>query len=86
MSFQTRETSVYLQNTVYDILDLVRELSVPPLKLCVWYTVHVQKGKKNIIKVVHVTSEGQLEYFEASKIHFGPKITNIMTYHALGLL
>ena len=43
------------------------------------YTVHVQKGNKNVIKVVHVTSEGPLEFFEASKIHFGPKITKITT-------
>ena len=43
------------------------------------YTAHVQKGNKNIIKVVHVASEGPLEYIEASKIHFGPKITKIMT-------
>jgi len=45
------------QNTVQDILDLVRELSVPPLKMYVRYTVLVQKGNKDI-KVVHVTSVG----------------------------
>ena len=38
------------------------------------YTVHVQKGNKNIFKVVHVTSEGPLEFVEASNIHFAPKI------------
>ena len=43
------------------------------------YTVHVQKGNKNIFKVVHVTSEGPLEFFEASKIHFGPKISKTTT-------
>ena len=47
------------------------------------YTVHVQKGNKNIIKVVHVTSEGQLEFVEASKIHFGPKITKMMTLFSI---
>ena len=53
------------------------------MKLCVRSTVHVQKGKKNIIKVVHVTSEGQLEFVEASKIHFGPKIAKTMTLFSI---
>jgi len=50
------------------------------LKLCdcVRYTVLVQKGNTDIIKVVHVTSEGYLECFEASKIDFGPKIAKTM--------
>jgi len=56
MSFQACKTSVYLRKTVQDIL--VRELSVPPLKMYVRYTVLVQKGNKDIIKVVHVTSVG----------------------------
>ena len=47
------------------------------------YTVHVQKGNKNIFKVVHVTSEGPLEFFEASKIHFGPKIAKITTLFSI---
>ncbi len=47
------------------------------------YTVHVQKGNKNIIKVVHVTSEGQLEFVEASKIHFGPKKIKITTLFSI---
>jgi len=37
---------------VQDILDSVRELSVPPLEM------YVQKGNTDIIKVVHVTSVG----------------------------
>ena len=45
----------------------------------VQYTVHVQKGNKNIFKVVNVTSEGQLEFIEALKIHFGPKIAKTTT-------
>jgi len=28
-----RKTSVHLRNTVQDILDLIREFSVPPLKI-----------------------------------------------------
>ena len=47
------------------------------------YTVHVQKGNKNIFKVVHVTSEGPLEFFEASKIHFGPKISKTTTLFSI---
>ena len=47
------------------------------------YTVHVQKGNKNIFKVVHVTSEGPLEFFEASKIHFGPKIAKTTTLFSI---
>jgi len=43
------------------------------------YTVLVQKGNKDIIKVVHVTSVGKLEFFEASEIHFGPKIYLIIS-------
>jgi len=38
----------------------------------VWYTVLVQKGNKDIIKVVHVTSMGYIQCFESLKIHFGP--------------
>uniref|UniRef100_A0A8C2I6E7 Proliferation and apoptosis adaptor protein 15 n=1 Tax=Cyprinus carpio TaxID=7962 RepID=A0A8C2I6E7_CYPCA len=34
-----------------DILDLVRELSVPPLRMYVRYTVHVQKGNKTVLKI-----------------------------------
>jgi len=49
------------------------------LKMCVRYTVLVQKGNKDIIKVVHVTSVGKLECFEALKIHFGLKITKTTT-------
>jgi len=37
---------------------LVLELSVPPLKMYERYTVLVQKGNKDIIKVVHVTPVG----------------------------
>jgi len=48
----------HLQNTGLDILDLVRGLSVPPLEMYVRYTVLVQKGNKDIIKEVHVTSVG----------------------------
>jgi len=43
------------------------------LKIYVRYIVLLQKGNKDIIKVVHVTSVGELECFEASKIHFGPQ-------------
>jgi len=39
----------------------------------VWYTVLVRKGNKDIIKVVLVSLVDELECFEASKIHFGPK-------------
>jgi len=51
LTFQARKT-------VQDILDLVQDLSVPPLKMYVRHTVLVQKGNKDIIKVVHVTSVG----------------------------
>jgi len=37
---------------------LVQEFSVPPLKMYVQYTVLVQKGNKEITKVVHVTPVG----------------------------
>jgi len=50
------------------------------------YTVLVQKGNKHIIKAVHVTSVGYLECFEASKIHFGPKITVILLLLLLSVL
>jgi len=55
MSFQARKTSVHRCNT--DLV-LVREFPVPPLKMYVQYTVLVQKGNKDIIKEVHVTSVG----------------------------
>jgi len=46
----------------------------------VWHTVLVRKGNKDIIKVVLVSSVDALECFEASKIHFGPKITKTTTF------
>jgi len=48
MSCQAQDL-IHLQNTVQDILDLVRELSVPPLKMYVRSTVLVQKGNKDIM-------------------------------------
>jgi len=56
MSFQAHKSSVHLRDTIQDILDSAQIFSVPPLKMYVRYTVLVQKGNKDIIKVVHVTS------------------------------
>ncbi len=56
MSFQTRKAFVHLQNTNEDIFDEIRELSYPNAT----DRFKAQKGSKDIIKIVHVTSVVQL--------------------------
>ncbi len=50
MSIQTHKTFDHLQNTNEDIHNEIRELSDPEK------TFKGQKGSKDIIKIVHVTS------------------------------
>ncbi len=55
MSFQTRKTFVHLWNTNSYIYDEIRDLSDPPYSSAT-ETFKTQKGSKDIIKKVHVTS------------------------------
>ncbi len=60
MSFQTCKTFVQLQNTNKDIFDEIQELSDPEKTTTELPTFKVQKGSKDIDKIVHVTSVRQL--------------------------
>ncbi len=56
LSFQTCKTFVHLRNTNLDIFDEFWELSDPPIDSKDPYTIKVQKGSKDIVKIIHVTS------------------------------
>ncbi len=73
MSFQTRKTSNLFGTQIKNILDLIQELSGPPIDSKGPYTIKVQKGTKNIVKVVHVTSVVQSECYEVTRILFEVK-------------
>ncbi len=55
MSFQTGKTFVHLRNTNYDIFDEIRAFW-PSIDSNATDTVKAQKGSKDIVKIVHVTS------------------------------
>ncbi len=70
MSFQTCKTFVHLQNTNEDVLDLIQELSDPPIDSKGPYTFKAQKSTKNIVWNVMK----QREYF------LGENPPKIMTF------
>ncbi len=70
MSFQTHKTFVHLCNTNYDIFYEIQELSDPPSEGNATPTFKVQKSRKDIIKIVHVTTVVQPSFFEATRILF----------------
>ncbi len=73
MPFQTRKTSNLFGTQIKNVLDLIQELSGPPIDSKGPYTIKVQKGTKNIVKVVHVTSVVQSECYEVTRILFEVK-------------
>lgn len=60
MSFWTRKTFVNFWNTNEDILDEIREVSEPSICRDVIATFNAQKGSKEFVKIVHVTTVVQL--------------------------
>ncbi len=70
MSFQNRKSFVHLRNTIQDILDENRETCDCPIDCQVINTVKAQKSMKSIIRVVHLPSVVQSEFYEATRILF----------------
>ncbi len=70
MSFQTRKSFVRPRNTIYDILDENREACDCPIDWQVINTVKAQKSMKSIVKIVHLPSVVQSEFYEATTILF----------------
>ncbi len=56
LSFQTCKTFVHLGNTNVDISDEFWELSDPPIDSKDPNTIKVLKGRKDIVRIIHVTS------------------------------
>ncbi len=70
MSFQTRKSLIRLQNTIKDILDENREAYDCPIDCQVTLTAKAQKLMKSIVKIVHLPSVVQSEFYEATRICF----------------
>ncbi len=70
MSFHTRKSFVHLRNTIYDILDETRDACDCPIDCQVILTVKVQKSMKSIVRVVHLPSVVESEFYNATRILF----------------
>ncbi len=73
MSFQTPKSFVRLQNTIYDILVEYRKDCERPIDCQVKKTFKAQKSMKDIVKIVHLPSEVQSEFYEAMRMLFVSK-------------
>ncbi len=63
MPFQTR-------NTIQDILDENQQVCDCPIDCQTINTVKAQKSMKDIVKIVHLPSVVQSEFYEATRILF----------------
>ncbi len=70
MSFHTHKSFVHLRNTIYDILDETRDACDCPIDCQVILTIKVQKSMKSIIRVVHLPSVVESEFYNATRILF----------------
>ncbi len=83
MLFQIRKILICLRNTIKYILDEFREACDCPIDCQVTLIVKVQKSMKSNVKIVHLSSVVQSEWYVATKILFENKIK--MTTLFLGL-
>ncbi len=77
MSFQTRKPFVPLQNTIKGILDENQEACDCPIDCRVNCTVKVQKSMKDIVRIVHLSSDVQSESYDATRILCAQRKLNI---------
>ncbi len=70
MSIQLHKSFVRLRNTILDILDKNQEACDCPIDCQVNNTVEVQKSMKSIIRIVHLPSVVQSEFYEATRTLF----------------
>ncbi len=70
MLFQTLKSFVRLRNTIWDILDENWEACDCPIDCQVITTVESQKSMKSIVRILHLPSVVQSEFYEATRILF----------------
>ncbi len=69
MSFQTLNTFIHLRNTKWDIFEISDDSNATT-------TFKAQKGNKDNVKIVHVTSVVQPLFMKTTRILFAPRNKN----------